>query len=231
VSVILLAGGSGRRFGTIASKLVAEVKRKPLISYPLDTALSLEFADELIVVCHASIMRQAGEIVSDLRKARERPTQDVVICKGGASRAESVTEGLKHAKGRCVMIHDGDRPLATALLYRRVLDALRPGVGVIPVVSPADSVVQEDQAGRPIGYLARSEILLVQTPQAFVAAEYRTAREILHTRVTRYSDDGSAFAAGGYNLVTVPGERSNIKVTFPVDIKIVESYLEGLKSE
>jgi 2-C-methyl-D-erythritol 4-phosphate cytidylyltransferase len=231
VSVIILAGGTGKRFGTIAAKLVTSVKGKPLISYPLDTALSLEFAGDIIVVCHASIKQQVGEIAHNLRAERRKPERDVVVCEGGDSRAKSVAQGLKQVRGRCVMIHDGDRPLATTLLYRRVLDALRPGLGVIPVISPTDSVIQEDQAGRPIGYLGRSEVLLAQTPQAFVTSEYGTAREILHTRVSRYSDDGSLFAAGGYNLVTVPGERNNIKVTYPIDIKVVEAYLEERRDE
>jgi len=44
--------------------------------------------------------------------------------------------------------------------------------------------------------------------------------------VERYTDDGSAFIAGGYQLRAVPGERSNIKITFPVDLAIAEAYIE-----
>ncbi len=229
VSVILLAGGTGRRFGSGVPKLLANVKRKPLIAYPLETALSLEFVDELVVVCHPRIRRQADGLVSDIKRAKARSVDKVVVCEGGDNRAASVRCGLKRVTGRCVMIHDGDRPLATAVLYRRVLDALKPGTGVVPVMSPADSVVQEGHAGRPIGYLTRNQILLAQTPQAFVTEEYRAARERVQSRTDQHTDDGSVFIAGGYNLVTVPGERSNVKVTFAVDVDIVESYLDAMK--
>ncbi|MCD6283533.1 2-C-methyl-D-erythritol 4-phosphate cytidylyltransferase [bacterium] len=231
VSVILLAGGSGRRFGTTVPKLLASVKSKPLIAYPIEIALSLEFVDELVVVCHPGIRRRTDEIVSDIKRAPAGSVDKVLICDGGDSRAASVEAGLMHASGRCVMIHDGDRPLATAGLYRRVLDALRPGTGVVPAMRPADSVIQEDQAGPSIGYLPRHKMLLAQTPQAFFTEEYRAARKGVQSRGEQHTDDGSVFAANGGSLVTVPGEQSNVKVTFPVDIRVVEFYLDAMKDE
>ena len=190
VSVVILAGGTGRRFGsTSVPKLLTNLKGKPLIAYSLETALSLEFAYELVVVCHPSIRRQTDELVSEMKGVITRSVDKVVVCGGGDSRAASVECGLKHATGRCVMIHDGDRPLATTMLYRRVLDAMKPGTGVVPVMSPTDAVVQEDHAGRSVGYLPRNQILLAQTPQAFITEEYRAARERVHSRTDQHNDD------------------------------------------
>lgn len=232
VSVIILAGGTGRRFGsTSVPKLLTNLKGKPLIAYSLETALLLEFAHEVVVVCHPSIRRQMDELVSEMKGVITRSVDKVVVCGGGESRATSVECGLKHATGRCAMIHDGDRPLATAVLYRRVLDALKPMTGVVPVIGPADSVVQEDHAGCSIGYLPRNQILLAQTPQAFITEEYRAARERVQSRNDQHTDDGSVFVAGGGNLLTVAGERSNVKVTFPVDVRVVEFYLDEMKDE
>jgi len=101
VSVILLAGGSGRRFGTTVPKLLASVKSKPLIAYPIEIALSLEFVDELVVVCHPGIRRRTDEIVSDIKRAPAGSVDKVLICDGGDSRAASVEAGLMHASGRC----------------------------------------------------------------------------------------------------------------------------------
>jgi len=232
ISVVILAGGTGRRFGSASvPKLLTNLSGKPLIAYSLETALLLEFAHEVVVVCHPCIRRQTNELVSEMKGVIRRSADKVVVCGGGDSRAASVEYGLKHATGRCVMIHDGDRPLATAVLYRRVLDALKPGTGVVPVISPTDAIIREEHAGCSISYLPRNQILLAQTPQAFITEEYRAARERVQSLEDQYTDDGSVFRAGGYNLVTVPGERSNAKVTFAVDVGIIESYLEAMKDE
>jgi 2-C-methyl-D-erythritol 4-phosphate cytidylyltransferase len=129
------------------------------------------------------------------------------------------------------MIHDGDRPLASGVLYHRVIDALELGTGVVPVMSPTDAVIQENHEGRSVGYLPRNQILLAQTPQAFITKEYRGARERMQSRNDQRADDGSVFVAEGGNLLTVPGERSNVKVTFPSDVSIVEFYLDAMRDE
>lgn len=232
VSVIVLAGGTGRRFtGTSVPKLLTNLKGKPLIAYSLETVLSLEFAHEIVVVCNPSIKRQVEKLVSEVKGAIVGLAGDIVICEGGDSRTASVECGLNYATGRYVMIHDGDRPLATEVLYHRVLGALKPGAGVVPVISPTDAVIQENRGGGSVDYLARNQIVLAQTPQAFVTKEYRAARERVRSRSGQYADDGSIFVANGGNLLTVMGERSNVKVTYPADISLAEFYMDAIKDE
>lgn len=227
VCVILLAGGVGNRFGMATPKLLTLIKGRPVIAYTIGAALSLPFVDQVVLACNALLRSEIEKVLDAAMKSVETPAR-IEIIDGGNSRSATVGLALKRIKCNKVLIHDGDRPIATPALYRRVLDAIRPGIGAVPVISPADSVLRQDARGNPENYISRADLMLVQTPQGFITSEYRMAREILGERVDRYTDDGSAFIAGGYKLAAVPGERGNIKITFPVDLAIAEAYLGEL---
>jgi 2-C-methyl-D-erythritol 4-phosphate cytidylyltransferase len=230
VCVMLLAGGAGKRFGLAVPKLLALVNGKPLLAHSISTALTVPFASQVIIACNASIRSEVERIMDACRRGIPE-SNEVHVVEGGGSRAESVGLALRHIKNRFVLIHDADRPVTTHALYQRVFEAIRPGVGVVPVTSPADSVIRENAEGTAAGYIPRAEVMLAQTPQGFVTAEYHMARDLLRGRLERYTDDGSAFLAGGYRIVLVPGERGNIKVTFPVDLHIAEVYMNELSEE
>ncbi len=224
VCVILLAGGVGNRFGMTVPKLLSLIRGRPLIAYTIGTVLSMPFIDQVVIACNALLRSEIEKVLDTAKKSVESPAS-IEIVDGGNSRSASVGLALKRTRCRIVLIHDADRPIATPALYRRVIDAVRPGLGVVPVVSPADSILRGDAQGKPENYIPRADLMLVQTPQGFITSEYRMVRDILGQQADRYTDDGSAFIAGGYKLVTVPGERSNIKITFPVDLAVAEAYL------
>jgi 2-C-methyl-D-erythritol 4-phosphate cytidylyltransferase len=224
VCVVLLAGGVGKRFGLAVPKLLTMIKGRPVIAYTLHTAISLPFVSQVIIACNALLRSEIERILDTVMKSA-KSTASIGIVDGGNSRSSSVGLALKHIKCNTVLIHDADRPIASESLYMRVYTAVKPGVGVVPVISPADSILREDARGNPANYIPRADLMLVQTPQGFITSEYRMAREILGAQVDRYTDDGSAFIAGGYQLRAVPGERSNIKITFPVDLAIAEAYI------
>ena len=224
VCVILLAGGVGKRFGLAVPKLLTLIKGRPVIAYTLQTAISLPFVAQVIVACNALLRSEVEKVLETVMKSAKSPAS-IVIIDGGNSRSSSVGLALKHTKCHTVLIHDADRPIASESLYKRVYAAVKPGIGIVPVVSPADSILREDARGNPANYIPRADLMLVQTPQGFVTSEYRMVREILGAQADKYTDDGSAFLAGGYQLRAVPGERGNIKITFPVDLAIAEAYI------
>ncbi len=200
-----------------------------MLAYSLETALLFAEADQLVVACHPAIRSHAEKLLEDSRREGDF-AREVVFCQGGDSRAASVGYALGHVKGERVLIHDADRPLATPALFREVLKAVKPGVGVVPVVTPQDSVLQKDKSSDAVSYFSRGEVFFAQTPQAFVTEEYRMAREFVSARIASFNDDGSIFLAGGYSLTAVPGESTNIKVTFPLDIAIIEACLGELRN-
>ena len=149
----------------------------------------------------------------------------VVAVPGGASRSESVRRGLEAvpADASVILVHDAARPVATADLFERVAAAVRDGAdGVIPVVPVVDSLRSVD--GAPVD---RSGLVVVQTPQGFTVEALRQAHAGGHDA----SDDATLVTANGGRVVTVPGERWNLKVTDPADEAVVATLLSTNRPE
>jgi 2-C-methyl-D-erythritol 4-phosphate cytidylyltransferase len=149
---------------------------------------------------------------------------DVVIA-GGATRAESVRQGLEHClDAEIVVVHDAARPLASPALFHAVVDAVLAGAGAaIPGLILTDTVKRVTVAGDETivsATLERDELVAVQTPQAF-------RRELLvraHASGADASDDAGLVEALGDRVVVVPGEAQNVKITRPQDLELLGLY-------
>jgi 2-C-methyl-D-erythritol 4-phosphate cytidylyltransferase len=142
---------------------------------------------------------------------------------GGATRSESVRNGLAAVpeEAEIVVIHDAARPLATPALFEAVIAAVRGGAdGAIPGVPVTDTIKLVDGA-RVVDTLDRSQLIAVQTPQAFRADILRKA----HAAGTDATDDAALVEAIGGTVVVVPGETANLKVTTPADLRVAEALL------
>lgn len=139
---------------------------------------------------------------------------------GGASRSESVRAGLAAVPetAEVIVVHDAARPLASEALYWATIDAVRNGAdGAVPVIDVVDTL--RERAG---GTVDRDRFVAVQTPQAFAAAPLRAA----HAAGRTATDDASLVESAGGRIVTVPGERTNLKITEPSDL-VVAAVLLG----
>ncbi len=224
-TIILLAGGLGKRFSGSTPKLLAKIKGEPSISLICRTILELDFLNQLVVAVNRSIFGEVNDVIETLAEAKGISMDSIVICMGGETRADSVKNALEHVTSPFILIHDAVRPLASAELFHRVRSNIRQGCGVLPILKPVDSVAVVNAEDSISQYLKRDEICLVQTPQGFVADEYRRARRLLGARAKDFTDDGSIFLYAGYRLIAVAGEPVNIKITYPQDIKLAEALL------
>jgi 2-C-methyl-D-erythritol 4-phosphate cytidylyltransferase len=115
-----------------------------------------------------------------------------------------------------VVVHDAARPLASPALFAAVVAAVNAGAdGAVPGVPVADTVKRVDGA-RVIETVARDDLVAVQTPQAFRASALRRA----HAAGADATDDAVLVEQAGGRVVVVPGERHNLKVTDPDDLRI-----------
>jgi 2-C-methyl-D-erythritol 4-phosphate cytidylyltransferase len=120
-----------------------------------------------------------------------------------------------------VIVHDAARPLASPALFGAVVAALVDGVdGAVPGLAVADTVKRHQQ-GRVVETLDRSDLVVVQTPQAFRATSLRRAHRIGGDA----TDDAALVEASGGTVVVVTGETSNFKLTLPEDLERAEEEL------
>jgi 2-C-methyl-D-erythritol 4-phosphate cytidylyltransferase len=217
VVAIVVAAGSGVRFGGEVPKAVRPLAGRPLVSWSV-AALAAGGVTEVVVVVGDGLQDVFAEALADA----PIPWRLVV---GGVTRQESVARGIAALpEGEVVLVHDAARPLVPAEVVRGVVEAVRSGApAVIPVVPMSDTIRQVGDAGSVV--VDRSGLRAVQTPQGF-------AREVLvsaHAAAagSDYTDDAAVCEASGYEVVLVPGSREALKITEPYDLAVAEAIVAG----
>jgi 2-C-methyl-D-erythritol 4-phosphate cytidylyltransferase len=208
VWTIVVAAGSGSRFGR--PKQYQPMGDRRVLDWSLRAARSASDGVVLVVP-----VENAGDV---------EPAADRVVA-GHVSRSGSVRAGLDAvpADAEVVVVHDGARPLATTDLFATVIAAVRAGpAAAVPAVPVTDTLRY-----RSGGVVDRDDLVAVQTPQAFRAADLRRA----HATGQQATDDASLVEATGGTVVLVPGEATNLKITYPTDLLIAEALLPGVLVE
>lgn len=219
---IVVAAGTGSRFGGDVPKQFMELGGKPVVMYAIEAFRQAMPHGRIVLVLSASMM-EYWEGLCD-RYGFESPT---VVC-GGATRWESVKNALAAADDMpphtVVMVHDGARPLVSGAVIRRVASCAVNTDGAIPAVEVADSMRMLDAGGIASVPVDRSLLRAVQTPQAFALWRLREAYKLPYQK--EFTDDASVMAAAGFeNVVLVEGERRNIKITTREDLVIAGALL------
>jgi 2-C-methyl-D-erythritol 4-phosphate cytidylyltransferase len=205
---IVVAGGSGRRFG--GPKQFLPLGGRPVAAWSVEASRSV--ADGVVLVVPADALDLGRGLGADLTVA------------GGESRAESVRAGLAVVPDdvTVIVVHDAARPLAGPELFGAVVDAARTeGTGgVVPVLSVSDTLKRTSR-GVVLSTVDRDGLVIVQTPQAFDAATLRAA----HRSGRDATDDAGLLEAVGATVRTVPGDPRNLKITGPDDLELAEALL------
>ncbi len=221
---IIVAGGSGTRFGAQLPKQFLELAGRPILMRTIEAfGESCETGDtslDVIVTLPADQMDLWQQLCE--KYAFSLPHRVVA---GGETRWHSVKNALAAvgdiADVDVIAVHDGVRPLATAGLIHRVLDAARRDGAAIPVVPLNDSVRQV--AGDTSHALDRSSLRAVQTPQAFDA---RLLLDAYHQPFDpTFTDDASVVERAGHRVTLVDGDPVNLKITRPMDLALAEYLL------
>lgn len=215
---IIVAGGSGSRFGSEVPKQFLPLCGKPVLMHTIDK-FAMTGASIILVLPQAH-----HELWSALCKKYNFNTPHT-IATGGTSRFESVNNGLKMLtlhKGDVVAVHDGVRPLvSTELIERTYCTALEKG-SAIPAIMPNDSIRMVDNDGGS-HQLLRSNLRAVQTPQSFEASLLMGAYDVEFSPL--FTDDASVVESAGHSVTLVEGQSSNIKITHPIDLIVAERLM------
>jgi 2-C-methyl-D-erythritol 4-phosphate cytidylyltransferase len=149
-----------------------------------------------------------------------------MVVVGGATRSASVRCGLAAVPvdADVIVVHDAARPLATGALFDAVVAAVsRDGAGAAICALPVSDTIKQVDGGFVTTTLERSELVAVQTPQAFRADLLRRA----HASGAEATDDAALVELLGAPVRVVPGDARNVKITSPADLRTAEHYLGG----
>lgn len=218
VDAVLAAGGSGRRAGGGPPKQFRPLGGRALLRWPAE-ALA---ADPRI--------RRTVAVVAPDREADARAALAglgvEVLPGGGPTRSASVRAGLEALAAdppAAVLVHDAARPRAGPALVGALLDALARAPAAVPALAVADTLKEAGAEGRVRRTLPRGPLFRAQTPQAFrfdalLDAHRRAAGADL-------PDDARAMEEAGHEVLLVPGDPLNRKVTGPADLALLERLL------
>jgi 2-C-methyl-D-erythritol 4-phosphate cytidylyltransferase len=215
VWVVVVAAGSGRRFG--GAKQYEPLAGRRVLDWSLDAAR------RAVAGPGGAPGGPAGGVVLVVAPGRagdDEPAADAVVA-GAGTRSGSVRAGLARVPddAEVVVVHDGARPLADAALFAAVVDAVREGAdAAVPGVPVADTL-----RSRGGGVVDRDGLVAVQTPQAFRATALRAA----HAEGAEATDDASLVEAAGGKVVVVDGSPTNLKITRPADLVVAEALLRA----
>lgn len=222
VHVVIVAAGRGTRFGGELPKQFSLLGDRPVLMHTvIRMARALPTAQIVIVLAEEYIeyWQRMCELYGFVSPK---------IVAGGDTRWQSVKkaiEALNTHDGDVILVHDGVRPLVQTDMVRRLLTAMDTAASAIPVVPLTDSLRQID--GETSHAIDRSQLVAVQTPQAFNAGKLREAYRLPYQET--FTDDASVFEAAGYGApALVEGSSLNIKITRPRDIDIA-ALLMGIR--
>ncbi len=213
---LILAAGRGERLGADGPKALAELAGRSLLAWSVDLMLvGVGDVERVVVALPPGVPAPEGTIGVD----------------GGAVRSESVARALAAAgeggPEELIVVHDAARPLASAGLVERTLAALAgdSGVGLdaaIAAVPVSDTVKRVSDGGVVVETIDRSTLWAVQTPQVFRRAALERALDVPAEILARATDDAWLVERLGGRVIVVPAERSNLKITTPLDLALAE---------
>ena len=211
VTAIIVAAGASRRMGFDKlsyclpdGRTVLETSCALFVAHPA--------VDELVLVAGGN--RPQCEAIA---AACPKPC---TVVQGGATRADSVHNGLAAAKGQLVAIHDAARPFASEEVITQVLQAAANTGAAAPAVPVKDTIKVADKDGKVVTTPDRATLYAVQTPQCFDRALYLQALEAVSgEKASLVTDDCSLFELAGLPVTLTAGDYANLKITTKEDLQ------------
>lgn len=217
-SVIILAGGKGKRMGGEVSKQFIQVKKKPILYYTIRRFQECKEIDNIILVL------PKDEIEYCKKEVIEKYSLKVdKIVSGGKERQDSVYNGLKEVKNsEIVLIHDGARPFVNKRIIEDGIRFARKYGAAAPGVMPKDTVKIKDESSFSKSTPNRENLVAIQTPQIFKKEIICSCHEKIKNENINVTDDTMVVEFYGEKVYLYNGDYTNIKITTPEDLILAE---------
>jgi len=214
VAVVIPAGGVGRRLGRRTPKQFLALGGAPILAATVRHFARHPRVNRIVVAAPAAQVERTRRLLGRIRGA------PITVVVGGGTRQESVSRGLAAVwtDSALVLVHDAVRPFITRALIDAVLGAART-TGAAICALPITETVKRVAGGLVEGTLDRSELVTVQTPQAFRADLLREAHDKARRDGFTGTDDAMLVERLGQSVRVVPGLAENVKITTSVDLR------------
>ncbi len=214
--IIIVAGGKGLRMGSDIPKQFLPIGGKPVLMRTLERFR--EYSDDIQIIL---VLPEAQQEYWHQLCDEYHFDVEYTLANGGQTRFHSVQNGLAKvpddAQG-VVGVHDGVRPFPSIEVIKNCYETARTAKAVIPVIPVVETVRHLD--GDSSLTVPRDQYRLVQTPQTFDIQLLKAANKQPYN--DGFTDDASVVEAFGHKITLVEGNRENIKITTPYDLKIAE---------
>ena len=215
--IIIVAGGKGLRMGGEIPKQFLPIGEKPVLMRTLERFR--EYSKELQIIL---VLPEAQQEYWHQLCQEYHFDVEYTLANGGETRFHSVQNGLAKvpddAKG-VVGVHDGVRPFVSVEVISNCFETARTKKAVIPV-TPVVETLRHIPSQQNV---LRSDYCLVQTPQCFDIQLLKSANHQPYSEA--FTDDASVVESYGHEVSMVEGNRENIKITTPFDLKIAETLI------
>jgi 2-C-methyl-D-erythritol 4-phosphate cytidylyltransferase len=225
VSAIIPAAGAGVRMQTNRPKQFLDLDGRPILAFTLERFQKCPIIDRIILVTSEQDVAYAQKEI--VEKCHMTKVEKVVA--GGERRQDSVRLGLEalEADDGLVLIHDGVRPLVSAELIARVIDAAKEHRAVITALPAKETVKEVDDNALVVKTYERRKVWLVQTPQVFRYEDILMAHHRAVQEGWEATDDALLMEKAGIPVKVLEGSEENIKVTTPQDLELARFLLKG----
>lgn len=215
--IIIVAGGKGLRMGGEIPKQFLPIGGKPVLMRTMEAFHLYDNTIHIVLVLPVSQQAYWRELCEEYHFELSHEVAD-----GGETRFHSVMNGLALVEGEgLVGVHDGVRPFVSQEVITRCYAEAETKKAVIPVIGVVETVRRLE--GTDSVTVPRDRYQLVQTPQVFDTALLQRAYRQTYTEM--FTDDASVVEALGEKVFLVEGNRENIKLTTPFDLKLAEMLI------
>ena len=222
-AAIILAGGTGDRFGREGGKQLVEIAGKPVLTWSAEAFDAVADVGLIVIVCPPDRQEEYLKRAIDPFPF----VTPVTMAPSGPTRQESAFAGLEFVPDgfEFVVLHDGARPLVTPELIEHTIPIVKGNIDCDGAVvgHPAIDTLKVVENGVVVGTPDRNVFWNAQTPQVFRQGIYRRAHAAALSDGFVGTDDSSLIERLGGHVLVVEGPRDNLKLTVPEDYKLLEA--------
>ena len=221
-SVIITAGGNGRRMDSTKNKLLIKLGDKTIIEMTLSAFDKAKTVDEIIVAIPEIEKKVFEDIITNTVK-----NKILKITIGGECRELSVKNGIEiiNKSAEFVAVHDAARPLITPEEIDEINETAYISGNICCGTEIKNTIKKIDKNGNISKTLKREFLFSAATPQIFKKEDIYYAFNKFSEKLSEFTDDASVVEAAGFKVKIFYCNERNIKITTQSDIKLAEKFL------